>query len=388
LHSVREPELPVAVELGAEFMHGVAPELAELVSDARLRARELCGTRWYAPAEGELQPAEGFDPMQFVLDAVDAYRGPDVPFRKFTDSLAASEEAKLWAAEYVEGFHAADASVIGIHSLAEGDRAAEQIEGDRLLCLNEGYSALAEHLRAGVPDVRLSRPVKRVEWRPGGVRVLAAGTWLESKRLLTTIPAGVWQSGTISFSPPLAHKIRAAQALVSGPVIRVTMRFRSPFWQELRPELKDMSMLHTRDRDLPTWWSTYPVASPLLTGWAGGPRAARLSGDGPDGLAQRARASLARVLNVPNAVVEGEFVSAWTHNWQTDPFARGAYSYAPAGAADANAGLAHPIGKTLYFAGEATHTAGMSGTVHGAIATGHRAAQEILRDLRQPPRSR
>jgi phytoene dehydrogenase-like protein len=173
LHSVREPELPVAVELGAEFMHGVAPELAELVSDARLRARELCGTRWYAPAEGELQPAEGFDPMQFVLDAVDAYRGPDVPFRKFTDSLAASEEAKLWAAEYVEGFHAADASVIGIHSLAEGDRAAEQIEGDRLLCLNEGYSALAEHLRAGgrcaaVAPGQARRVAARRRTRPRG----------------------------------------------------------------------------------------------------------------------------------------------------------------------------------------------------------------------------
>jgi monoamine oxidase len=32
---------------------------------------------------------------------------------------------------------------------------------------------------------------------------------------------------------------------------------------------------------------------------------------------------------------------------------------------------------TLFFAGEATH-AGMSGTVSGAIETGHRAASEAL----------
>jgi monoamine oxidase len=36
---------------------------------------------------------------------------------------------------------------------------------------------------------------------------------------------------------------------------------------------------------------------------------------------------------------------------------------------------------TLFFAGEATDTTGHNGTVHGAIASGHRAANQILRTL-------
>jgi monoamine oxidase len=388
MYSVRERDLPVAVEFGAEFMHGVAPELVELVKESGSTPRELCGTRWYAPAPGTLQPAGGFDAMQSVLDAVDEYRGPDISFRTFTDSLPAADEAKIWATEYVEGFNAADASLISVHSLAEADRAAEQVEGDRLLCLNEGYSAIAEHLRRRVADLRLSCPVQGIDWEPGRVRVCAAGSWFKSPRLLVTVPLGVWLAGSISFNPPLLGKVREARRLISGPAIRLTVRFQSDFWVRLRPELRDLSMLHTRDPDFPTWWTTYPVPSPLVTAWAGGPRADCLANHSRDQLVHKALNSLARILDVPYPKVQSEFVRAWTHDWQADPFARGAYSYLPAGATDANAALAEPIDDTLYFAGEATNTAGMTGTVHGAVATGHRAAQEILRDLRQPPRSR
>jgi monoamine oxidase len=74
-------------------------------------------------------------------------------------------------------------------------------------------------------------------------------------------------------------------------------------------------------------------------------------------------------------MVEG----VWTHNWELDPFARGAYSYRRVGADDASAMLARPLKHTLFFAGEATGTTGGTGTVDGAIATGHRAAKQILR---------
>jgi monoamine oxidase len=43
--------------------------------------------------------------------------------------------------------------------------------------------------------------------------------------------------------------------------------------------------------------------------------------------------------------------------------------------------LASPIDNTLFFAGEATDTTGHNGTVHGAIASGRRAAKEILHGL-------
>jgi monoamine oxidase len=72
---------------------------------------------------------------------------------------------------------------------------------------------------------------------------------------------------------------------------------------------------------------------------------------------------------------------AWMHDWEHDPFARGAYSYQMVGGADAPAELARPLQKTLFFAGEAADAEGSTGSVHGAIATGKRAAAQVLRVL-------
>jgi monoamine oxidase len=69
---------------------------------------------------------------------------------------------------------------------------------------------------------------------------------------------------------------------------------------------------------------------------------------------------------------------AHTHDWQTDPFSLGAYSYGKVGCDAAPEALAEPVDNTLYFAGEASDTTGNNGTVHGAIASGYRAAEQIL----------
>ena len=40
--------------------------------------------------------------------------------------------------------------------------------------------------------------------------------------------------------------------------------------------------------------------------------------------------------------------------------------------------LARPVSHTIWYAGEAAHTAASTGTVHGAIASGQRAARDIV----------
>jgi monoamine oxidase len=48
------------------------------------------------------------------------------------------------------------------------------------------------------------------------------------------------------------------------------------------------------------------------------------------------------------------------------------------GGLQARAALAQPVEDTLFFAGEATNSDGHTATVHGAIASGQRAAREVL----------
>ena len=64
--------------------------------------------------------------------------------------------------------------------------------------------------------------------------------------------------------------------------------------------------------------------------------------------------------------------------WSTDPFARGSYSYpAVGGKPEDRQTLAAPVADRLFFAGEATNAVKYA-TVHGAYASGQRAAKELL----------
>jgi monoamine oxidase len=88
-------------------------------------------------------------------------------------------------------------------------------------------------------------------------------------------------------------------------------------------------------------------------------------------------ASLAEWLGVTPTAVRRAILGWEMHDWTSDPFSRGAYSFSAAGADDAPARLRAPLQETLFFAGEATADGEDIGTVHGALASGLRAAREI-----------
>jgi monoamine oxidase len=126
-----------------------------------------------------------------------------------------------------------------------------------------------------------------------------------------------------------------------------------------------------------------PYETPVLTAWAGGPKAASLlrlvTSDRKAGaLLDQALSTLARVFDLPLADIKNRLFSWHLHDWQRDPFSRGAYSYLSVGALDAPGEMRNPVEDTLYFAGEHTDTAGHWGTVHAALATGMAAAHHLL----------
>jgi monoamine oxidase len=84
---------------------------------------------------------------------------------------------------------------------------------------------------------------------------------------------------------------------------------------------------------------------------------------------------------VDRRFVDRHLMRTFAHDWSRDPSSRGAYSYPLVGGSDAGTALARPLRSTLSFAGEATDAEGRNGTVHGAIASGHRAAAQVHRAL-------
>jgi monoamine oxidase len=188
---------------------------------------------------------------------------------------------------------------------------------------------------------------------------------------------GPGSPGVIRFEPEPVEILSTARALRFGHVVRLMLRFREAFWESNR-DISDAGFLFSDERLFPTWWTSLPVHAPVLTGWSAGPHADELLGQSRSVVVSEALATLARVVGCARERLNGLLEAAYTHGWDEDPFALGAYSYVPAGALAARERLAEPVAETLYFAGEAANLKGHSGTVHGAIASGKTVARQCI----------
>lgn len=398
----RDPLHHIPIEFGAEFVHGRPQELLGLFAQANVALTEVDGTNWCAQ-DGSLSPCNFFNPVNKILEAMDD-RGHDQSFLDFLQTSkangvsGASEKAKDRAIRYVTGFNASDPSLVGLHWLVQGMRAEERIEGSRAFRPENGYESLIEIFRqrllAAGCSVQTNTVAGRIQWKIGHVEVeahdIGASTYV-SRCVLVTLPLAVLQTapgqtGAVTFSPALpSEKLNALSKLEMGKVIRVVLTFRHRFWENISftnhggRTLADMSFLFSHDEWFPTWWTTMPDQLPMITGWAPFRCAERLSGQSQSFVIEHALKTLGRLLQVPTSQMEKEFEAGYFHDWQSDPFSRGAYSYGKVGCDGAQQILGAPVEDTLFFAGEATDTTGHNGTVHGAIATGYRAAAEILK---------
>jgi monoamine oxidase len=381
IYTVHDPHSPLPIELGAEFIHGRPAELWDIIREAALPVYDGTDASLHLK-DGEVE--ERLDSWDFVDKILDdlqtaAANGPDMSFRQFLDGTAYPEAAKQSAIGYVEGFNAAKADVIGIHALAEETKAAAQIDGDRVFRFFQGYDSIPRHLLRSSERLMLNHVVESVTWERGSVSAHVRGLTrtIQARRLIVTVPLGVLQHGDIAFDPEPAAILQAANRLCFCQVVRVVLRFRKPIW-ESKPELADAGFLLSQQPVFPTWWTTLAARSANITGWSAGAKAEPLLNQPREDILRQAVHGLASITGFAPATVQANLEAAYFHDWHADPFARGAYSYVPAGALDARRALAEPVENTLYFAGEATDQNGHSATVHGAIASGLRAAKQIL----------
>jgi len=393
------------VELGAEFVHGLSPEIWQPFQEHHVPLTELSGENWCV-RRGQLCACDFFAQADRILSKMDD-SGPDESFLQFlrrafpeSDRDPELQEAKEWAIGYVSGFNAADSADVSVHWLVAQMRADGQIEGDRAFRPANGYETLLKIFSgslkdAGVP-VQLSTPVQQIRWHHGGVEIRAGKQGSEmsfiAPRALITLPLGVLQAsppleGAVSFIPDLPPaKAEAFQNLAMGKVVRLTLEFRRPFWENISAKcgrdsttLSNLSFLLSRNPAFPTWWTMLPERRPVITGWAPAMSAVEVSRAGEEEAVNKALATLSELLRFEKSEMEELLENSYFHDWQRDPYSRGAYSYARVGGAKASRALGAPVDDTLFFAGEATDVSGHNGTVHGAIASGKRAAAEILR---------
>ncbi|HEY2931081.1 MAG TPA: NAD(P)/FAD-dependent oxidoreductase [Acidobacteriota bacterium] len=418
--SVHNPEIAAEIDLGAEFIHGRPSELWRIIQAARLKVCEVKGEAWRRAGSRWARADSAWKAVDKLVDDMKKLRAD----KSVADYLAGCRKLKGWQRAlvigYVEGFHAGLKERMSARAFAQAEQAGEEIQGDRAFRLVDGYAQITDSLVASLHRHRcalhLDTVVLAVRWRRHRVEVTAQDAGGQRKiftapRAVVTLPLGVLQAppgepGAVEFAPGLGLKKNAIKRLAMGNVVKVILCFRRRFWGPPLPDdlrrksqianrkFPDFGFLLSNNDVMPTWWGLSPLIAPVLTGWAGGHWAEtfkdlcgpgdyvenpRLSTHAP--LTGEAVNALAGILEVSGSEVAQLLQAAYFHDWRADPYSRGAYSYVPVGGLTAQKKLAEPLDQTLYFAGEATDTSHQQGTVHAALATGRRAACELLSHL-------
>lgn len=217
----------------------------------------------------------------------------------------------------------------------------------------------------------LDTPAHRICWGGPDVSVETPTGTIRAAAVIITVSTGVLAAGSIRFDPPLPAPIEGSiHALPMGLLTKVAVPAATG---SDRLGLEPGTVLV--DRDGCMTFNAWPLDRDYLTGFIGGDRAWSLARD-PDALADLARAELRRALG-GGAVLD--LLPAIITDWGANPAFAGAYAYAGPGDADHRGALAAAFpAERVVFAGEATRTDGLAGTVGGAYLSGIEAARRLL----------
>ena len=373
-----------AIELGAEFVHGRPPELWALIEEAGVETYERDGAQ-ACFEDGVLKDCghemeDVFDP----LEELEGFSGPDMSFAEYLDREGTLQEDRAALIGYVEGFNAADHREVSVLSLGAQQKAEDAIGSDHNYHIRGGYDQLpaflAERLEELGCRVLLGTPVNEIRWQQGRVEVATASGSFSASKAIITLPLAVLQRGDVTITPRPDSTLQAAGLLRMGQARRFTLLFRERFWESLTPQpaLAQLSFLFAFSEMPPVWWTPHPEKSKTITGWVGGPRSGALAQLNQEQLGQRACATLAKIFHVDERRIAGLLEGCYSHNWLEDRYTHGAYSYVAAGGLEASRRMTEPVANTLFFAGEHTDVTGHWGTVHAAMRSGLRAAEQAL----------
>jgi monoamine oxidase len=351
------------VELGPEFVHGRVEPTLQLVREIGL----------------SLDPITDDGMFARIAKLLGNVGERDESARAYLDRAGLSGDDAALFASFVEGFYGAPLDDISVASIA-GDASNPGGEGASQARIEGGYGELARWLaarlaRANVP-VHHRRFVRTVDYSGERVRLDFRGFQAVADRAIVTLPIGVLQApGVVTFRPELGDHAVAISRLAMGQVVKIVICMREPVWRD-----RLAGEFVRAPGDFPTYWVRSSSGAHQLTAWAGGPHATALAGVSPLQLADRALDGFAAATGIPRERLDAAVRDHHCHDFGSDPFARGAYSYTRVGGVGAADVLANPVADKLFFAGEATDR-DTEGTVAGALASGARAANQILRRL-------
>jgi monoamine oxidase len=242
----------------------------------------------------------------------------------------------------------------------------------------EGYGTVIAAHAAQVP-VRLGLAARKIDRGDSPLTIETEEGNLRAQAAIITLPSNLLAAESLRISPPLPEKIEAAASLPLG--LADKLYFTLSQTDDLPADSRAFGKIDSSETAA---YHFRPMGRPLIEAYFGGTLAKRLEEEGEPAFHSFAAGELRRLFGES---FTKKLNPLPLHLWGRDPHARGSYSYAMPGKADARVDLAAPVDDRLFFAGEACSQRDFS-TAHGAYRTGIAAATQAMQALQRRPSKR
>ena len=263
----------------------------------------------------------------------------------------------------------------------------------RVVATNPMQDILLSRFSEVKPLVQLNRQVKSIAYAGEKVVLtLQDGSQLEANKVIVAVPLAILKAGDIQFAPGLPGSMTTAMSRFGvDACVRMMIDFKLNFWGSGTSYLWG-------GNTCPHYFNTglgRSQFSRTLTLTVFGSRAQTLSALGRNML-NPVLAELDTLFKDANGVGQGtlrirKVIDAngleqepifLAKDWGADPFFKGGISYPLVSAtADDRVNISAPLNNRVFFAGEHTDISGDAGNVNGALASGERAANELIQAI-------
>ncbi len=266
---------------------------------------------------------------------------------------------------------------IGMKSIAISE--VLWLTGGKDFLLDTDYLGLMETLffEPILDKIQYNRVVTSVLYDSDGVIVSCAdGSMHFGDKCIVTVPLTILKENSISFSPALpTTKQNAIDTLDMGAGMKLFLKFSNNFWGS---DIGDITV---------DGYTTFIWAPGIdKTAATNNVLICFIMGENAEYMSALDAGAIDVALAELDALFDGaataNYVDGYIQDWGKEPYIKGAYSFPAPNTYitvtnTTRIDLAEPINCVLFFAGEATNNNHPS-TVHGALESGARVAEEIM----------
>lgn len=367
------------VELGAEEIHGENSIYYKIAQESGATLIDKPLENYYF-IDGELLDEEAaeenkdfIEAMDFI-DSIQDYSGDDISLADYLKSEDIDEKVHHIVSAEVANEHGTSAERIGMAGLALEEKIWEAGEENFILANRSHISIIEQHCKSILDKIAYRKAVKSIDYSEELTSVLTQdGSTYKAKAVIVTVPLTMLQANTINFYPVLPkEKQNAIQKIGMDAGMKIILKFSKAFWQ---PDTGSIF-----GKLIPEYWVSSEgrsVETYVLTAFVNGKNAEYLSSEGDNAVAL----VIDELSTIFKDNISAYLEKSYLIDWAKEPFIRGAYSYDKMGIGESRKILAEPVENTLFFAGEATCTNGHHASIHGAMESAKRAADEVCEAL-------